>query len=141
MRPDVEEGKKAFAKFQELWHSLSRPLRLLVVEDDANDIQLINAALKENRLDLRVAVTGAEAKKFIQQSDFDLCLLDLNLPDMDGVEVIRWAKKHNKNIPFFVLTGITDHGNRVKIALDAGAECVIQKPLSAENARMIGSRR
>lgn len=141
MIENPQVSRAAFEKFQANWQSLRRPIRLLLVEDNPNDIELINRTL-DGRLEIMVALTGSQAIKLIGNLDYDVCLLDLKLPDMSGHEVILWAKKHNKDVPFFALTGISDKSPAIKDALDAGAECVIQKPLSSENARMImGARR
>lgn len=134
---NIKEAQEAFAKLHELWQGLNRSVRLLLVEDDMNDVRLINHVVGDFKVRLRIAITGSEAKQWLMEEDYDIVLLDLKLPDMSGVELIQWAKGRNAALPFVVLTGMSDASPLIKDSLLAGAECVIQKPLTPDNAKMI----
>jgi DNA-binding response OmpR family regulator len=133
----VTESLERFAKLQKLWNKLTRPIFILLVEDDVHDVALIKNRLKGHRVELTVASTGSEAITLLDQKEYDLCLLDLKLFGVSGVEVLRWAKERKKTVPFIALTGLGDGSPMIKEALDIGVECVIQKPLTPEKAKMI----
>lgn len=133
----MNQQAAAFERLHDLWAKLNRPIRVLLVEDNVQDVELINRALGGYRIELKVALTGGEAKEWLEQGEYDIVLLDLNLCDIPGAEVLKWAKANQKTMPFVVLTGMNDSSPMIRWALDAGAECVIQKPFTSENARMI----
>jgi two-component system, chemotaxis family, response regulator Rcp1 len=88
--------------------SRTAPIEVLLVEDDVNDVELTMRALKGAKLRNRVHVArdGAEALDFLQQHRPDLILLDLNLPKVDGREVLEQVKADERlrHIPVIVVT-------------------------------------
>jgi two-component system, NtrC family, response regulator PilR len=134
---DVRDSHAAFAALRERLAKLIRPIKVLVVEDDPNDIKLIENAISKHRAEMKIALTSSEAKQWLTQYEYDLCLLDLKLPDEPGTEVLKWAQENKIPVPFAVLTGIDDRDPSIQAALDAGAVGVFRKPLSPENVQMI----
>lgn len=134
---DITKSQEIFEKLRKAWQKLSRPIRVLLVEDDKYDAALIERALNGNRVDLTLALTGTEAIQRLGNDEFDLCLLDLKLVDLDGAGVIKWVREHNLSVPIVVLTGMADNSSYIKDALNAGAQCIFQKPLTPENVSMI----
>lgn len=134
---DIHRSVATFANLQELWNKLSRPIRLLIVEDDPQDIYLISRTLESPRIELTVAISGEDAKKKIESSRFDICLIDLKLPDINGDDVIKWAKEKGIRTPFVALTGIGDESPIIVRALNSGAASVIRKPLCKDKVKLI----
>ncbi|QFY43856.1 response regulator [Candidatus Methylospira mobilis] len=103
--------------------SQAEPIRVLLVEDEPGDAQLTQIALRQASL-ARFAVTWvgsiSEAQQQLAVSRFDVLLLDLTLPDSEGLETVRAARQLAKAIPIIILTGRDDTDFALK-ALDAGA--------------------
>src|ERR1700748_256296 len=110
--------------------------RVLVVDDEPQILRALRLNLRVRDYDVHVAATGAEALEVAGRYPPDLVILDLGLPDLDGVEVIEglrgWAKA-----PIIVLSGRADSVDKVE-ALDAGADDYVTKPFGVEEllARM-----
>ncbi len=98
-------------------------IRILLVEDEAGDALLVKTALRQTQ-EINFEVTWVEslaiAKQILSHSHFDLVLLDLSLPDSEGLETIEIMRKLAANIPIVVLTGRCDT-NFSLLALKAGA--------------------
>jgi two-component system phosphate regulon response regulator OmpR len=100
--------------------------RILVVEDEANIASFVSAYLEKAGYVVDRAVTGAEAKDKASSSDPALILLDLNLPDMDGLEVCR-AVRATSTVPILMLTARDAAESRI-IGLELGADDYVSKP-------------
>lgn len=96
-------------------------VRALVVEDDLRLRQVLPEILETQRLDVTLAATGREAMSWLVMSRFDLTLVDLGLPDLDGVDLIRWIVETRPELPVLVLTAAQTE-ERIVAALQAGAE-------------------
>ncbi len=110
--------------------------RVLVVDDEPQILRALRINLRVRDYDVHVAATGAEALQVAGRYPPDLVILDLGLPDLDGVEVIQGLRGWTK-APIIVLSGRTDSVDKVE-ALDAGADDYITKPFGVEEllARM-----
>jgi two-component system, OmpR family, KDP operon response regulator KdpE len=110
--------------------------RVLVVDDEPQILRALRINLRVREYDVHVAATGAEALEAAAKYPPDLVILDLGLPDLDGVEVIGGLRGWTK-APIIVLSGRADSTNKVE-ALDAGADDYITKPFGVEEllARM-----
>ena len=110
--------------------------RVLVVDDEPQILRALRINLRVREYQVDVAATGTEALATAARHPPDLVILDLGLPDLDGVEVIQglrgWTKAH-----IIVLSGRADSLDKVE-ALDAGADDYITKPFGVEEllARM-----
>ena len=103
-------------------------IRILIVEDDAHIAKMIEATLSIGGYESRICMDGVQAVELIQSRRFDLVLLDVMLPGMDGFEVIR--KIQNGDTPVIFLTALQDVADKVK-GLRLGAEDYIVKPFEA----------
>jgi DNA-binding response OmpR family regulator len=101
---------------------------ILVVEDDRPTRDLIARYLTDNHFRVSSAVTGAEGESALGRDPVDLVVLDLNLPDQDGLMLAkRLLAEHD--IPIVILTGRTEEMDRV-LGLELGADDYVTKPFS-----------
>ncbi len=103
---------------------------VLVVEDDAPVRNLITTTLKANEYSYVVAETGESGVMGTASHNPDVILLDLGLPDLDGVEVIRRVRTWS-NVPIIVISARNEDADKIE-ALDAGADDYLTKPFSVE---------
>ncbi|MEV4542001.1 response regulator [Micromonospora echinaurantiaca] len=104
--------------------------RVLVVDDEPQILRALRINLRARRYDVEIAETGAGALKAAASHPPDLVVLDLGLPDMDGVEVIRGLRGWT-GVPIIVLSGRAGSEDKVE-ALDAGADDYVTKPFGVE---------
>jgi len=101
---------------------------ILVVEDDRPTRDLIARYLTDNHFRVSTAVTGVDGEGALQRDPVDLVVLDLNLPDQDGLMLAkRLLAEHD--IPIVILTGRTEEMDRV-LGLELGADDYVTKPFS-----------
>ena len=105
-------------------------LQILVVEDDAPVRNLITTTLKAHNYKYIIAVNGEEAVRQASTYNPDVVLLDLGLPDMDGVEVIEKIRTWS-NMPIIVISARSEDADKIE-ALDKGADDYLTKPFSVE---------
>ena len=103
---------------------------ILVVEDDKPVRTLITTTLKANGYRFIEALTGEEAILQATSHNPDIILLDLGLPDMDGVEIIRKVRSWS-NVPIIVISARSEDSDKID-ALDSGADDYLTKPFSVE---------
>lgn len=103
---------------------------ILVVEDDAPVRNLITTTLKARDYRFTVAENGKSAIMETASKNPDIILLDLGLPDMDGVEVIKHIRSWS-NVPIIVISARSEDTDKID-ALDAGADDYLTKPFSVE---------
>ncbi len=104
-----------------------RAIKILLVEDEKKIAESISKGLTEKKYEVDIALDGETGKKLISNIFYDLVILDINLPQMNGYELCRHIRDHNKDIPVFMLTamGMLDH----KLAgFDVGADDYLVKP-------------
>jgi two-component system, OmpR family, KDP operon response regulator KdpE len=104
--------------------------RVLVVEDEHAMLRALSINLRVRKYDVTTAVTGQDALAEARRRPPDAVILDLGLPDLDGIEVIRNLRSWSK-APVIVLSGRTGPGDKIA-ALDAGADDYVTKPFSME---------
>lgn len=103
---------------------------ILVVEDDAHISNLITATLKTHDYKYITAPNGESAVMEASSHNPDIILLDLGLPDIDGVEVIRKIRSWT-NTPIIVISARSEDSDKIE-ALDSGADDYLTKPFSVE---------
>jgi len=110
--------------------------RVLVVDDEPQILRALRINLRVRDYEVHVAATGSEALQVAGRYPPDLVILDLGLPDLDGVQVIQGLRGWTK-APIIVLSGRADSTDKVE-ALDAGADDYVTKPFGVEEllARM-----
>ena len=105
-------------------------LLILVVEDDTSVRNLITTTLKAHGYRHQTAANGQTALLEASSYNPDIVLLDLGLPDMDGVEIIRKIRSWS-NMPIIVISARSEDNDKI-VALDAGADDYLTKPFSVE---------
>ena len=105
----------------------ARPV-ILAVDDDPAIRQLIAGYLGDNELRVTTAATGAEMGKALDEHAIDLVVLDLRLPDEDGMQLARQLRDESA-IPIIIVTGRQDEADRV-MGLELGADDYLTKPFS-----------
>ncbi len=105
-------------------------LQILIVEDDTSVKNLMTTTLKAHDYKYIVAETGEDAIKQASTYNPDIVLLDLGLPDIDGVEVIKKIRTWS-NMPIIVISARSEDADKIE-ALDNGADDYLTKPFSVE---------
>ena len=105
-------------------------LNILVVEDDAPVRNLITTTLKAHEYKYLTAENGESAIMMASTNNPNVILLDLGLPDMDGVEVIKKVRTWS-NMPIIVISARSEDSDKIE-ALDSGADDYLTKPFSVE---------
>ena len=103
--------------------------RILIVEDEERIASFLGKGLKSNGYTTSAVETGADALAMTQTGEFDLVILDIGLPDMDGFEVLRRVRSRDKDIPVIVLTA-RDAVTDTVSGLEGGADDYVTKPFS-----------
>jgi len=106
-------------------------MRVLVVDDEPEVADLVARAIREAAWACDVVPTGAAALSAVHVYPYDAVVLDLGLPDMDGMEVCRRARKAGAAMPIIMLTARHGLGDRVR-GLDVGADDYLPKPFAIE---------
>ncbi len=105
-------------------------IRILVVDDEPQILRVLRINFLARQYEVITAETGTDALDRASNDHPDLVILDLGLPDLDGVEVIRRLRAWTR-IPIIVLSGRVDSHDKVD-ALDAGADDYVTKPFSVD---------
>jgi two-component system response regulator PhoP len=106
-------------------------MRLLVIEDDTTLRESLAETLAEAGFAVEQAADGKEGLYYILEYPIDLAIVDLGLPEMSGLDVIREARKQGKDFPILILTARDRWEDKVD-GLDAGADDYVVKPFHAE---------
>jgi two-component system, OmpR family, response regulator len=107
------------------------PLRVLVVDDEPNIAELLRMALRYEGWDVEVALTGSQAVSTARAQAPDAVVLDMMLPDFDGMEVLRRLRAEQPDVPVLFLTARDAVEDRVA-GLTAGGDDYVTKPFSLE---------
>jgi len=104
-------------------------MRILIAEDDEALARFVRQGLEGEHYTVDVAPDGEQARATATQVDYDVVILDLNLPKLDGVSVLRHLRSKKPSLPVLVLTQRTRVEDRVQ-CLDTGADDYLAKPFS-----------
>jgi two-component system KDP operon response regulator KdpE len=104
--------------------------RILIVDDEPNILATVAPLLRSNSYTVTSAMTGHAALEAVDRDKPDLIVLDLGLPDLDGIDVCRQVRQ-SSGAPIIVLSARGAEGDKVS-ALDAGADDYVTKPFGAE---------
>ena len=102
-------------------------MRILIVEDDEMLAEAVSRALRQSAHAVQHAATGPEADRILAATEFDLVILDLGLPQLDGFEVLKRLRGRRNRVPVLVLTVRDSVDDRVSL-LDYGADDYMTKP-------------
>jgi len=110
--------------------------RILVIDDEAMITKSLQKLLKKEGYDATIVSNGTEALKEVQTNDFDLIVIDIRMPQMDGIETIQAIREYlrlgEKNpIPEIVITGYADE-QKYKCAVDLKVAAYIYKPFDTK---------
>jgi CheY-like chemotaxis protein len=108
--------------------------RILVVDDNLANVKLLRLALSAEGYEVQTALTGAEALRVIATDPPALVLMDIRLPDIDGLTVTRMVKSHprTKGVPVLVVTAHAMRGDAER-ARAAGCDDYLTKPIDTRS--------
>jgi DNA-binding response OmpR family regulator len=104
-------------------------VQILIAEDDAPVAKFLAGGLEAEHFDVQVASTGGQAVKMVEQGECNLLILDLSLPGVSGLEVLRQVRSSKPHLPVLVVTGSARVEDRVD-GLDSGADDYLTKPFA-----------
>lgn len=102
-------------------------MKLLIVEDEPNLLSILRKGLAENNNEVSVALDGTTALEMLQDYTFDVVVLDVMLPDVNGIEICRRLRAGKNFVPVLLLTALGTSENIVT-GLNAGADDYLVKP-------------
>lgn len=108
---------------------MDKSKNVLIIEDDPNIVDLVEIHLKDLGYDLDKVGDGKTGLQKALENDYSLIILDLMLPEMDGLEVCKQIRSENKYIPILMLTAKSEELDKV-LGLELGADEYITKPFS-----------
>lgn len=121
--PEAREGS---------WPGLDRPLRVLLAEDNPINQTLVLSILEEHSCEIEVAANGQEALQQWQASPFDVILMDIQMPVMDGLEALSLLReRESSHTPVVVMTASNREGDGQEYLL-AGADHYLSKPIQED---------
>ncbi len=100
---------------------------ILVVEDELKVATFIKKGLQTQSFEATIAADGEEAKKYFVEEPFDLIILDLNLPDMSGLDVCKFVREQNTRIPILMLTALGTVADKLS-GFEVGTDDYMVKP-------------
>ena len=109
---------------------------ILVVDDDKSILRTFTRILQKSGYEIEVAETGKEAMEKTEGRNFDLALVDIRLPDMDGTDLLAKLKKQLQHTIKIMITGFPSLETGVK-ALDEGADAYLVKPVKPQELLML----
>lgn len=107
--------------------NLAGQLRILVVDDEPAILRFLRPGLASQGYVVSEAHDGKTAIEAIRRKNVDMVVLDLGLPDMDGLDIIKQVRESGNSLPIIVLSSRESEGSKVK-ALDLGADDYVTKP-------------
>jgi DNA-binding response OmpR family regulator len=109
---------------------------ILVVDDDKSILRTFTRILQKSGYEIDVAETGREAVDKAENQHYDLVLVDIRLPDMDGTDLLAKLKKQLQNTVKIMITGFPSLETGVK-ALDEGADAYLVKPVKPQELLLL----
>jgi DNA-binding response OmpR family regulator len=107
------------------------PMRILVIEDEHRIAEALKKGLEQERYAVDLAYTGSDGYELAASEDYDLIVMDLMLPEMDGNTICAKLRKENIHTPIIMLTAKSQVGDKVA-GLDSGADDYLTKPFAFE---------
>lgn len=113
------------------WANIQIPPRILLVDDEKDFVQTLSERLRTRNLESSVVYDGEEALEFVKKDAPDVMVLDLMMPGINGMEVLRRVKADHPNVEVIILTG---HGSKQEeeTAEDYGAFAYLRKPVNID---------
>jgi CheY-like chemotaxis protein len=110
---------------------MAEPLRILVVDDNEDFLRTLSQVLKHNGFDVEMAADGCKAVDRYLHGDFNVTLMDIDMPRLNGVEAFRLIREIDPGASVILMTGYSDE-DLIQLVLNEGAQCVLLKPIPVE---------
>ncbi|MGM9571309.1 MAG: response regulator [bacterium] len=110
--------------------------KLLIIDDEESLCKLLQSSLEAEGFDVDIAITAKDALKKVKKGDYDLVLLDLLIPEMNGVEIFKEINKFNEDLPVVMMTAYPDDG-LVESAIREGIQFILRKPFDLAEVKRI----
>jgi len=125
---ETKVGKEFYQSDIYRKYSLEMPAKLLLVDDERQFVQTLSERLLLREIGSVVAYDGESALNIIREEEPDVMILDLKMPGIDGIEVLKRVKQTNPCVEVIILTG---HGSEKdkELCMDLGAFAYLQKPV------------
>lgn len=107
--------------------------RILIVDDTGDNVKLIKAMLKSLDSNIDVAVDGEEALRKMTDNDYDIVLLDIMLPKISGIDVLKKVRERDLETPIIVMTAYGSEELAVETLREGGDDYLINKPIRTED--------
>lgn len=101
--------------------------KIILIEDESSVVSFIKKGLQELDYEISVALDGNTGIKMVDTNDFDMIILDIMLPDINGLEVCKEIRKKNKTVPILFLTAL-DSSENIVMGLESGGDDYLVKP-------------
>ncbi len=125
--------------FQHLFFNRERDLQkiisVLAVDDDPNMQRLIQIYLDPAKFDVTSVSSGKMALHRLETQNFDLLISDIQMPQMDGIDLVQEVRRRDSNLPVIIISAF-GKSTRVQQILDAGADVILDKPF--EQRKLLG---
>ncbi len=106
-------------------------MRVLLVEDEEGLNSALVEIFKKNRLSVDATLNGADGLKYAQSGKYDVIILDIMLPGIDGIQILKTLRLNKNSTPILLLTAKDDVQDKI-LGLDAGADDYLTKPFSTD---------
>ena len=106
-------------------------MRLLLAEDERDLSDALVAILKHNNYSVDAVYNGEDALNYLEADNYDGAILDIMMPKMDGITVLKNIRAQGNDIPVLILTAKSEVDDRV-LGLDSGADDYLSKPFAAK---------
>ena len=117
--------------WKDLLATAPKSAEILIVEDDPNIRKLTRTVVEEFGYAVKTAASAEEADSWMSSAEFDLVLLDIDLPRMNGVELLSWALNRRPDLAVIMLTGHVEPTLAME-CIDQGARTYLVKPLDVD---------
>jgi len=107
---------------------MKKQKNILLVDDDKSILRILTRILQKQGYNVQTAETGREAEEMISSQSYDLALIDVKLPDTDGLDLLQKIQATRPNMIKIILTGFASMDNGIK-ALNSGADAYLVKPV------------
>jgi two-component system, OmpR family, copper resistance phosphate regulon response regulator CusR len=107
--------------------TMTGDIKILIVEDEQRLADILKKQLQESGFTVKIAYDGYTGKEMIEHDPFNLIILDINLPLLNGYDLCKEIRKTNSNIPIIMLTAFSTPDNKLS-GFDAGADDYVVKP-------------
>lgn len=105
-------------------------MRILIAEDEVEIARALKFLLKKNKFTVDIVHNGNDAWNYVRQMDYNVVVLDIMMPEIDGLEVLRRMRSQKMTVPVLLLTAKAEIEDRVT-GLNAGADDYLPKPFAA----------